>query len=413
MDGPGARRKSGNRPRMKTALIFPSTHTLSHIGRALVLAEWLRAEGWSVHLGVAASRLEWTAGFWSQSHPVREIWESPNVPFPCFQWFSDADEIERCIRSQEALLRELDPDVVVGIFDYMSGISAASRPRISINSACMMPDYPGVLGFDEVDSPLRAKHRLRLERFWRSTARVFHPSQRARGQATCQLPVELMRGSENLVYEVPEIGSPGGQGIGEMIGPLFWQGWETIGERAPWSRDRSRKTIYVNAGTFSLDPRVLRNVIDRCLERGARVLLSGRQDAGRASTDERLCYRPFLAPSSAAELADLVVCTGGIGACYSNLRYGIPSLVVPMQPEQASNGIHLRQARCGLALTANLAYNGWPGEYADAFDPGEFAQALDSALERPGQFTGLAPLAAALRTCDTRAKFMAALGNVI
>lgn len=396
---------------MKTALIFPSTHTLSHIGRALALAEWLHAEGWSVHLGVAAARLAWTAGFWSQCHPVREIWESSQIPFPCFQWFSDADEIERCICSQEVLLRELDPDVVIGIFDYVSGISAAARPRISINSACMMPDYPGVLGFDEADSPLRAQHRLRLERFWRSTARVFHPSQLARGQSPCRLPSELMRGSVNLVYEVPEICPHGGQGSGDMIGPLFWPGWETIGERAPWSRDRSLKTIYVNAGTFALDPRVLRGIIDPCLERGARVLLSGSQHVERAGAGDRLCYRPFWAPSSAAELADLVVCTGGIGTCYSNLRYGVPSLVVPMQPEQASNGIHLRKARCGLVLAANLAYNGWPGEYAAAFDGGEFGQALDSALERPGQFTGLAPLAAALRTCDTRAKFMAAVEN--
>lgn len=399
------------KPSMKTVLLLPNTNTLSHIGRALVVAEWLAAEGWDAHIGVSASRLAWTGKYWSRCHPVCEIWEPSGIPYPCYEWFANADHIEDCVRSQEALLRRLNPDLIVGIFDYISGVSAAGRPRVSINGACMLPDFPGVLGFDDVDSPARTTQKKRLEMFWRATARVFHPAQRARGRPPCRLPGDLLRGDADLIYEVPEICPCDGWGNGAMIGPLFWQGWERIGEHAPWNREDGIRTIYVNSGTFPFDGSLLRVIVDECLLHGARVLVSGSNEM-EAVPGGRLYYRPYLAPASATGAADLVVCAGGSGVCYTNLRFGVPSLVVPMQPEQATNGIHLQQAACGRAVTVNLPYTGRPGEYADAFDLNEFVQAIESALERPEQFAGLGRAAEALRTCDTRTRLLETIGRL-
>lgn len=396
---------------MKTVLLLPNTNTLSHIGRALVVAEWLSENGWIAHLGVSASRLAWAARHWSRCHSVREIWEPSGIPYPCYEWFADADHIEACVRSQEELLHRVNPDVVVGVFDYISGVSAAGRPRISINGACMLPHFPGVLGFDDVDTPLRTTQKKRLEKFWVATARVFHSAQKARGRPLCRLPADLLCGDVDLIYEVPEICPCHGGGEGSMIGPLSWPGWEQIGERSPWRREDGIRTVYVNSGTFPVDGQLLRAIVDECFQHEARVLLSGARPVAEAPGD-RLHYRPCLAPESATAAADLVVCTGGVGVCYANVRFGVPSLVVPMQPEQATNGIHLQQARCGRTVTSNLFYVGRPGEYAEAFDRHEFARAIESALEQPEQFSGLSSASAALRACDTRAQFLETLGRM-
>jgi UDP:flavonoid glycosyltransferase YjiC (YdhE family) len=374
------------------------------------VAEWLTENGWEVHLGVSASRLDWTTMHWNRCHPVREIWEPSGISHPCYEWFSDADYIEACVCSQEALIQRLKPDLVVGIFDYISGISTAGRLRVSINGACMLPNFQGILGFDDIESPVRIRQKKLLEKFWEATARVFHPAQKARGQSLCRLPADLLCGDVDLIYELPEIYPYDCRGEGFMIGPLFWQGWEQVGECVPWRREEDIQTIYVNAGAFPKDGNLLRVIVDECLRRGTRVLLSGPRSAERAPCD-RLYYRPCLAPSSATSAANLVICTGGVGVCYANLRFGVPSLVIPMQPEQATNGIHLQRAECGKSVTTNLAYIGRAGEYAEAFNRDEFTQALDSALERPEQFAGLGRIAEAVKACDTRTLFLKKIGR--
>lgn len=83
-----------------------------------------------------------------------------------------------------------------------------------------------------------------------------------------------------------------------------------------------------------------------------------------------------------------------------------------MQPEQSTNGIHLQQAGCGLTVTSNLFYVGRPGEYAEAFNPGEFSEALESAWKQPEQFSGLGRVESALCSLDTRTQLLESLNSL-
>lgn len=391
-------RIEGRGPRV---LFFPNTDTLSHLTRALTLAGWLEAEGFEAHLGVSEPRLPWARRFAARCHPVRELWEPSGVPFPCFRWFRDENHVEGCVRSQEEVIRAVRPDLVVGIFDFVASTSAGRLPYLSVNGACMLPHFSGVLGFDNVPSESRDVQKRLFESFWRFSGRAFHRARAARGLREVRLATELLLGDANLLYEIPEIcGEQPWPHSCRAVGPIFWEGWEHLGDRVPWEREPRRRTVYLNSGSLPAHDQLRHRVLERILATGARVLLSTGAEGPSLDSDQ-VYARPLLRPAEAAALADLVVCTGGVGACYSNLYHGVPSLVLPTQPEQATNGLHLARAGCGLVLMTNVLFSGNYADYTKALDLDRFGEALGRMLDAGRANADLTRVSRALRECRT------------
>lgn len=391
----------------KQILIVPSTNTQSHLGRAFAIAAWLEAAGHETHLAFSAQHHGWAAPFHPRCHALQELWEPSGSSFPCLRWFTDLDHIERCVRSQEQVIQQVKPDAIIGIFDFISALSAGTIPRLCINGACMLPAYAGVLGFEDQESAARAEQRRLFDRFWACAGKAFHAAAAARGRPLPATAKALLDGDCNLLYEIPEVSrlrQPPPHY--HFIGPIDWAGWESIGARLPWQREAHRPTVYLNCGTFPLEQQLVRTVIEAALRIGARVLVSGGTNQQQGPSD-RLFFQPWLAPSAAAEVAELVISTGGIGVCYSNLRYGLPSLVIPMQPEQANNGLDLERAGCGRVLVKNRTYLGQSCQYIQALDLDHMDETLRDTLALRDRLTGLAPLREALQRYDTRQALLA------
>jgi UDP:flavonoid glycosyltransferase YjiC (YdhE family) len=400
-------------PRRKRILLLPNTNTLSHAARAFACADWLEAAGYETHVGLSERRLAWASTHHRRCHPLRELWETSGVPFPCIGWFSEAVHIEHCFRSQASVLKHVQPDLVVGIFDFISAAVAPPVPRISINGACMMPFYPGVLGFDEVCTEARRTQQRILDNFWRYGARSFSGPCRARRAEPRERLNECLLGDVNLLYEIEEIGrlSPLPDHC-HWIGPIFWEGWERLGAVIPWSREDSLPTIYVNSGTLTKDRWLTDQIIQACLRVGARVLVSSGAEGASVASDRLLC-QPFLPPRTATELADAVVCTGGAGACYTHLRQGVPSLVVPTQPEQATNGLNLEAAGCGRVLIKNQVFLGHSVVYEKAFDRGRFEDELRGMVDERAVLGALKAMRQRLEACDTRGRFLSVVTRLL
>ncbi|MBI5016920.1 MAG: hypothetical protein HZB55_15735 [Deltaproteobacteria bacterium] len=395
--------------RVRRVLIFPCTDTFSHVGRALALTDWLEAVGFEVHIGVARPRGPWVSRFFPRCHRVCELWEPSGIPFPCISWFADGEHVERCIRSQEDVIREVRPDLIVGIFDFVSAVSCGSRPLVTLNGACMLPTYDGVLGFDGRPSRARDEQRRLFESFWVFAGRAFRRALAARDRPEVRLATELLVGDRSLVYEIPEV--CGAQALpdgGSFVGPITWPGWETIGEEPPLEREEGAPTVYLNSGSLPKRGELLARLAGEALAAGARVLLSTGV-GGASETAPRLFSRPLLRPVPAIRAADLVVCTGGVGSCYTNLLHGVPTLVLPTQPEQATNGINLERAGCGRVLLANRPFVGHPAEYLEALEPGQFSVVLREILEglAPRAAAALAAIRRALRGVKTRERVVA------
>jgi hypothetical protein len=401
------RSKDARRP----ILLFPNSNTLSHIARALALAYWLEAEGFECHIGLSNSRKTWATRFWGRCHGLFELWEPSGVPFPCLHWFADPRYVEACVTSQESVIADVKPELVVGIFDFPSALSCGPIPRISINGACMLPAFEGVLGFDETPTPRRDEQQRILSHFWSFAAQSFATALEKRRMPLRRSARELLLGSVNLLYEIEEI-----CGLKHMppdyhpIGPIAWPGWEELGHKASWHPHAHVPTIYLNAGTLMKDERIMTAILDECLATGSRVLVSS-GDQGPSWTTERVFCQPFLAPGWCTNLADVAVCTGGVGSCYTNLAYGVPSLVVPMQPEQATNGLQLQRSGCGAVYRHNVVFIGDSRPYYDNFDRGHFSNLLHRLLHQ--STPELALIKERLAAIPTRERFISFVKGIL
>ena len=390
---------------MKRILLFPDTNTLSHLTQALAVADWLEADGFECHLGVSHARMAWATRFFPRCHPVSELWDRSGVPFPCLGWFSDRPHIERCLCSQEALLRQLKPAMVIGIFDFLSSASVRDIPLLGINGFCMLPLYRGVLGYDDRDSPARREQARTLDRFWTYAARAVTPSLQRRNRPAPVHATEMLVGDFNFIYEIPEFwGAPALPAGYAMIGPVFWDGWDRIGTVPPAAGDDARPIVLLNSGTLpSASTETRRTLVSELLRRGARVWVNTGEEGGSEVADRLLC-QPFFSPRAILGRTDLVLCTGGTGACHQNLAHAVPSLVLPMQPEQATNGIRLEQLRCGRVLAPSIVFTGRPTEYARTVDCGHVVRIVDEMLEGRAEYRPpLERMAAALQGYSARA----------
>ena len=364
---------------MKKILIFPNTNTLSHLARAFALAGWLKESGFEVHLGISSERISWARKFHPLCHELTELWEFSKTPYPCLEWFHDREHIRLCIEAQKKLIREIKPSLIIGIFDFVSALTCRDLPRISINGACMLPFFKGVMGFDESPSPEREKQKSLLESFWKYAFKPFEPWTEA-----LSLKIEtangLLVGDRNLIYESPAL-CP----VSEMpphhffLGPIFWKGWDFLGEKPPPFVSRDKKVIYYNSGTLPKNSSLLNDIVRECLNENFNILVStSRQDD--FLKHPHIFSSPYLSPSAATKMADIVICSGGIGACSINLLHETPSVILPEQPEQSTNGIHLERAGCGKVLMKNIPYIGNSDVYYNTFSMERFKSSLEELL---------------------------------
>jgi UDP:flavonoid glycosyltransferase YjiC (YdhE family) len=85
------------------------------------------------------------------------------------------------------------------------------------------------------------------------------------------------------------------------------------------------------------------------------------------SAPERLAAFDFLPVELAFERAGVVVCHGGQGLIFEALRQRLPVFVLPMQPEQAQNGLCIERMGCGRRLQRGVVFIGRGTTFEAAF----------------------------------------------
>ena len=81
----------------------------------------------------------------------------------------------------------------------------------------------------------------------------------------------------------------------------------------------------------------------------------------------RLAVFDFLPVEQALAHATLVVCHGGQGLVFEAMQQRIPLFVLPLQPEQAQNGVCVERMGCGKRLLKGVVYKGESGDVEKAF----------------------------------------------
>ncbi len=403
---------------MSRFLLNPCNNTLSHLAKCLALRETLEARGHEVLLTVSKARAAFLDLVGQERYFVLpDIQEADAGPAPGFAWFK-ADRVEACVRAEVKLLKALKPDAMLGVFRFTGPLSAklADVPYDALICGSMTPACDEVLGFAPGEAG--AEEQAAALRFFRRTCALrLRPALGALGLAPVEDVWQLLTGRRTFLWDFPEFQPLPITAGYHHVGPPHWSGWPCP-QTESTALDRLEGPIaYVAFGTGGVSSRLLRHLLDTLWHLGYAVALALGGQAGALewrAIPAKLAVFEFLPAELMLARTDLVVCHGGQLLVFEALRRRIPVFVLPLQPEQAQNGICVERMGCGHRLLRGVVFDGRadasevaflrrpPAELADEMasflaDPG-LSQRLDLASRQLGRHTGAKALATRLET---------------
>lgn len=347
---------------MSRFLLEPCNNTLSHVAKCLALREILEGRGHEVFLTVSAARKAFLDRLGQDRYFVLpDIQEADGGPTPVFPWFRPK-RVEACIRAEVDLLRRLKPDAVLGVFRFTGSLSAklAGIPYDSLICGSMTPACTNVLGF-AADEPGAQEQAAALRVYRRACADRMRPALIALGLDPIDDAWQLLVGRRTFLWDFPEF-QPLPQTPGyHHVGPVHWSGWPQM-QTGSDALDRLERPIaYVAFGTGFVPPRLLQHLIEVLWQMGYSVALAlGGQSASAdlPVSPTRLAIFEFLPVEQVLARTSLVVCHGGQGLIFEAMQRRIPVFVLPLQLEQAQNGVCVERMGCGRRLLRGIVFTG-------------------------------------------------------
>lgn len=339
-------------------LFGPGSNSLSHVMKCLSVMEHLASRGHEVIIAAGTKYEEFLTGTGFPCRVIPSIQERDDAGFPTLNWFRDPGHIRHCIEAEKALLSEICPDRVLGVFNFTLPISSAMAriPYDSLICGCMLRESGDVLGFHGTECDCGIQ-QMNLDTFF------YYAAQKIKSAVGDHLPLslsdarDLLRGQRTFLWDFPEfLPLPDLNGIFH-VGPVQY----SLPGIPPSPPDvsGSEKLAVISFGTCSGDGQILKRLTDICLDTGFRVFIAagGHQDwldLYRDRADVSSALFPDLEPL--LDAADLFICHGGQLSVFQALRARVPILVMPFQPEQAHNGICLERMGCGRLLIPPLPF---------------------------------------------------------
>ena len=347
---------------MSRFLLEPCNNTLSHVGKCLAVREVLLARNHDVFLAVSPARAAFLDSIGVADYFVLpDVQEADGGTAPSFSWFRP-ERVRHCVRAELELLQRLRPDRVLGVFRFTGALSAALAgvPYDSLICGSMTPACPDVLGFD--DGEAAAGEQQAFLRFFRQTcAQRMRPAMLSFGLKSVDDIWQLLIGQRTFLWDFPEfqrlLPAPGYH----HVGPVHWTGWP----RPPGASgilDRLAGPIaYLAFGTGFVPPSLLRHLINVLWRMGYSVALALGGQAVAAElpvASSRLATFEFLPVEEVLPRASVVVCHGGQGVIFDAMSRRLPVFVLPLQLEQAHNGVCIERMGCGRRLVRGVVFAG-------------------------------------------------------
>lgn len=401
---------------MARYLLAPCNNTLSHVAKCLVLRRELAARGHEAFLAVAQARAPFLDRLGERDYLVLpDLQEADGGALPVFAWFRP-ERFEACVRAELALLRDLRPDTMLGVFRFTGPVSAqlAGVPYDALICGSMTPACTDVLGFSPGEAG--ADQQAEAMAFFRQTcARRIAPALANLGLDPVADAWQLLQGRQTFLWDFPEFQplpeTPGYR----HVGPLLWPVWPHPDHDEEALARLRRPIAYVAFGTGRVPPGLLRHLVTALwhLDYAVALALGGQSLAEALPNDpERLAVFEFLPAERGLAMAALVVCHGGQNLVFEALRQQVPVFVLPFQPEQAQNGVCVERLGCGRRLLRGQVYTGQADAVGAAFlarpvadlaggiaaslaDP-DTANNLAHASEHLARFRGAAAIAEAM-----------------
>lgn len=364
----------------RTILWVAEAVTLAHVARPLAALRTVDAARWQSVIAADLRVRHHFTGISARFHPLPTI--DPDDFLHALRRGApvyDTPTLHRYVDADLSLLREAQPDLVIGDFRLSLAVSArlARIPYATIASACWSPHYrpprwpvPALTLTRSL--PLPVAHAL--FRAARPIAFQRHAVPMNRLRREYGLPVvhgdvrDVYTDADYVLYtDLPELFPAGPLPANQwFVGPALWE----PAPSAPWSwpdTAEGHARVYVTLGSSGA-AELLPKIIEALRTMPVAALVATAWRAGPLPAAPNVRVAASLPGIEVAKSASVVVCNGGTLTCYQALSAGVPVVGIPSNLEQFLTCDAVE--RVGAAVTVR----------ADRFSTAAFRIALDRAL---------------------------------
>lgn len=337
------------------ALFVPFAPSLAHVSRCLAVAEAWRARGHAVVLAVGPERTAMVRDAGFETHPLPEV---PGDVFRTDQGFGwlTADYFAQNLDAERAVLSSVEPDVVVFDFRFTAAAAArlAGRPSASIlhGNALRLARQPQETArrlapaAHDTRGPAALRARIMsclfplvFQAMQRRVARRLTPILKAHDLPPVRSPFELLLGDTLLVADIPALLPPALPPNSHVVGPLVWSGWD---QAAPWLDEVVHGTrdglplVYVTMGSTVEAQTALVKLIEALRDAPYNVIVTTGSLSLRPDFElpGHVYVFPIVPGATVLRHSAAIVHHGGHGTLLQALAAGVPSLIVPANPDQ-------------------------------------------------------------------------------
>ena len=331
-------------------LFFAEAVSFAHIGRPLVLARWAHEKGVEVHFASSESGLKKVNAddFGFTTHSIYTIegdlfYDRANHG----KFFYQKNELTQYITEEMALIKKINPDLIVSDFRLTSTISAElmGKPLLNLSNSYWSPNYSckfpapefGIFGLLPQNTPECILNLIRKGAF-KFFGKELNEIRKAYGLKKKNDFRKLYTDGTFTAY----LDLPNFTKINQLpekhffLGPVIWSPEISDKNEALISKDN----VYISMGSTG-DNQWLPQIIHSVLSHHLNLIISGitekEKNALLIAIPElvgRSIIKPLIQAEEVLPFCKLTICHGGSGTVYQSIASGTPVLCFPKNPDQ-------------------------------------------------------------------------------
>jgi UDP:flavonoid glycosyltransferase YjiC (YdhE family) len=331
-------------------LFIPFTPSLAHMTRCLSIAETMKMEHAECLFAVGTEGRDFIekAGF-----PINIIPEIDSDTFKNdrgWKWLSKSYFVDNLI-AELKIIDGFRPDLIIYDFRFTTSLSARIRSTKSISilhaNALSLALNTKRTAMDIISSADVLKKSFREMVFQYLFSKVFcwfvqRPVNRIKTLLKqyhyngIRNVFELLLGDINFIADTPEF-IPVGFMLPancHLIGPLIWSGWDRA-DNFSFDNSGSKPVIYVTMGsTIEAKPTLLK-LIESLRDLPYHIIISkGKTGLDLLEIPSNVSLYSFVPGNVVASKSSLAIYHGGHETLMQVLSCGVPSMVIPVNPDQ-------------------------------------------------------------------------------